>query len=50
MKEVFSWIGEKIKEQDFFAAKVSLTMKGSDTHNTKIGGAATILVVLGVLI
>ena len=48
--EVFSWIGDKLREQDFFASNVTLTIAGQDRHNTKIGGAATILVVLGVLV
>lgn len=48
--KVFSWLGDKLREQDFFATNVTLTMNGSETVNTKIGGTVTILVVLGVLI
>ena len=48
--KAFSWIGDKLREQDLFAEYVSLKFAGNDRHNTKVGGAATILVVLGVLI
>ena len=47
---VFSWIGEMIREQDFFASNVTLTMAGKDTHKSIIGGAVTILVVIGVIV
>ncbi len=50
MKVVFSAIGEKIKDQDFFAVPVALTIGGKATHNTLIGGLVTIFVVFGVLV
>ena len=50
MMKFLSWLGDKVRGQDFFAANVTLTLKGSETVNTKIGGTVTILVALGVLV
>ena len=47
--KVFNYTLNKLKKADYFGAPISLNFKGETTFKTSIGGALSIIILLGLL-